>query len=311
RDRSPIDYVGLGLMTAGIASLQYVLERGQREDWFSSPTIVTLTVVAVVALVVFCFKEWYDPRPLVDLRVFTSRAFSAGSAIGIVTGFGLFGTALIIPLFLQNVLGFTATETGMALLPGAIATAISMPIASRLVAKIDGRFLIAGGMLIFACAAWWMGGINQDSGYWNVFWPRALQGFALGFLFVPLSTATLGEIARERMANATGIYTLVRQLGGSLGIAILQFLQQRYQDNAYATLASGVTPANPSVSTYVRDLHGSASQLYSIVMLNATVISYDVVLRLCGIIFVLSIPLVVFLKWRRLTGDAAAMAAAE
>ena len=127
-----------------------------------------------------------------------------------------------------------------------------------------------------------MGGINQSSGYWDVFWPRALQGFALGFLFVPLSTATLGEIAREKMANATGIYTLVRQLGGSLGIAILQFLQMRYPDNAYAALASGVTPANPSVSRYLRDLHGTAAQLYQMVMLNATVISYDMVLRLCG-----------------------------
>jgi DHA2 family multidrug resistance protein len=299
RDRSPIDYTGLALLTAGIASLQYVLERGQREDWFSSTTIVILTVVAVVSLIVFCIKEWHDPRPLVDLKVFKSRAFSAGSTIGIVTGFGLFGTALVIPLFLQNVLGFSATETGMALLPGAIATAVSMPIASRLVAKIDGRAMIAFGMLVFAVSAWWMGSLYQQSGYWQVFWPRAVQGFALGFLFVPLSTATLGEITRERMANATGIYTLVRQLGGSLGIAILQLLQTRYQDNAYATLAAGITPANPSIATYLHDLHGSAAQLYSMVMLNATVISYDMVLRLCGIIFVLSTPLVLLLNWRR------------
>ena len=295
RDRSPIDYTGLGLLTAGVASLQYVLERGQREDWFSSPAIVVLSVVAVVSLVVFCFKEWYDPRPLVDLKVFKSRAFSAGSIIGIVTGFGLFGTALVLPLFLQNVLGFTATETGFVLLPGAIATAVSMPIASRLGAKLDGRAMIAFGLLVFAASAWWMGGINQMSGYWDVFWPRAVQGFALGFIFVPLTTATLAEISRRSMANATGIYTLVRQLGGSLGIAILQLLQTRYQDNAYATLASGVTPSNPNVARFLHDLHGSAAQLYAMVMLNATVISYDMVLRLCGVIFVLSAPLVLLL----------------
>jgi DHA2 family multidrug resistance protein len=141
-----------------------------------------------------------------------------------------------------------------------------------------------------------------------VFWPRALQGFALGFLFVPLSTATLGEIARERMANATGIYTLVRQLGGSLGIAILQFLQVRDADNAYAALASGVTPANPNVAQYLRDLHGTAAQLYQIVMLNATVISYDMVLRLCGIVFVLSIPLVMLLTWRKTAANGPAAA---
>jgi MFS transporter, DHA2 family, multidrug resistance protein len=309
RDKSPVDVLGLGLLTAGVASVQYVLERGQREDWFSSSTIVILTAVAVVSLVVFCWREWHDPRPLVDLKVFKSRAFSAGNVIGIITGFGLFGTALVLPLFLQNVLGFTATETGLVLLPGAIATAISMPVASQLTRRVDGRVMIAFGLLLFAGSAWWMGGINQSSGYWDVFWPRALQGFALGFLFVPLSTATLGEIARARMANATGIYTLIRQLGGSLGIAILQFLQIRYADNAYSALASGVTPANPSVSQYLRDLHGSAAQLYQMVMLNATVISYDMVLRLCGIIFVVSIPLVMLLNWRKTAADAPEAAA--
>ena len=303
RDRSPVDVLGLGLLTAGVASVQYVLERGQREDWFQSSTIVTLTVVAVVSIAVFCYREWYDPRPLVDLKVFKSRAFTAGSLIGIVTGFGLFGTALILPLFFQNVLGFSATQTGFALLPGAIATAASMPLASRLVQRIDGRVLIAFGLIVFAWSAWWMGGFSQEAGYWDVFWPRAVQGFALGFIFVPLTTASLGEVPREKMANATGIYTLVRQLGGSIGIAILQFMQTRYQDNAYATLASGVTTSNPNAMNFLHDLHGSAAQLYSMVMINATVISYDQVLRLCAIIFIVSTPLVMFLGWRNAAAD--------
>ena len=293
RDRSPIDVLGLGLMITGIASVQYVLERGQ---------VVTLTI--------FCVREWRARFPLVDLQVFKSRSFTAGNLIGIVSGFGLYGTALIIPLFLQNVLGFTATQTGLALLPGAIATAVSMIIASRLVARIDGRLLITVGLLIFAAGCWWMGVTNQDSGNWDIFWPRTLQGFALGFLFVPLSTATLSAVSREKMANATGIYTLIRQLGGSLGIAILQFLQTRYQDTAYANLASTVTLGNPNVQQYMNDLHGSATGLYSMVMLNATVISYDGVIRLCGIVFVLSIPLVFLLKPTRSTSGPALPAAA-
>jgi DHA2 family multidrug resistance protein len=309
RDRSPVDVIGLALLTAGVASVQYVLERGQHDDWFSSSTIVILTVVAVTSLVAFCIREWHDPRPLVDLQVFKYRSFSAGSVIGIVSGFGLFGTALILPLFFQNVLGFSATQTGMALLPGAIATALSMPIASRAVQRLDGRAVIAIGLLMFAVSTWWMGDINQYAGYWDVFWPRALQGFALGFLFVPLTTATLGDVVREKMANATGIYTLVRQLGGSLGIAILQFLQTRYQDTAYAALASGVTSANPNVHQYLNDLHGTAAQLYNMVMVNATVISYDEILRLCAVVFVLSTPLVFFLKWTK-TAEAPAAAAA-
>jgi MFS transporter, DHA2 family, multidrug resistance protein len=305
RDKSPVDLIGIGLLTAGLASLQYVLERGQREDWFSSSAIVILVVVAVGSLVAFCVREWRDPRPLVDLKVFKSRSFSAGSLIGIVSGFGLFGTALVLPLFFQNVLGFTATQTGLALLPGAIATALSMPIASRIVGRVDGRALIACGMLMFAAGSWWMGDINQYAGYWDVFWPRVLQGFALGFLFVPLSTATLGDVPREKMANATGIYTLVRQLGGSLGIAILVFLQTRYQDSAYAALASGVTSSNPTVQHYLHDLHGTTSQLYNMVTVNATVISYDGILRLCAVIFVISTPLVMLLKWRGKGGGGA------
>jgi len=312
RDKSPVDFVGLGLLTAGVASIQYVLERGQREDWFQSSTIDVLSVVAIVSLVIFCVRELRDARPLVDLRVFKSKAFSAGSTIGIISGFGLYGTALILPLFFQNVLGFTATDTGMALLPGAIATAISMPIVSRLVGKIDGRICIATGLIIFAIGAWWMGGLTQEAGYWDVFWPRAVQGFALGFLFVPLTTATLGEIARERMANATGIYTLVRQLGGSLGIAVLQFLQTRYQDDDYAQLASGVTAANPNDQSFLQTMHGTPTQLWEMVMRNATVLSYDGVLRLCAIIFVLTLPLVFLLNWKRVTGgDAAPAAMAE
>ena len=309
RDRSPVDVIGLALLTAGVASVQYVLERGQHDDWFSSSTIVILTVVAVASLAAFCIREWRDPRPLVDLQVFKYRSFSAGSVIGIVSGFGLFGTALILPLFFQNVLGFSATQTGMALLPGAIATALSMPIASRAVQRLDGRAVIAIGLLMFAVSTWWMGDINQYAGYWDVFWPRALQGFALGFLFVPLTTATLGDVAREKMANATGIYTLVRQLGGSLGIAILQFLQTRYQDQAYAALASGVTSSNPNVQQYLHDLHGTAAQLYDMVMVNATVISYDGILRLCAVVFVLSTPLVFFLKWAKAPEGNAAPAA--
>ncbi|MBV9408445.1 MAG: MFS transporter, partial [Candidatus Eremiobacteraeota bacterium] len=259
----------------------------------------------------FIVRELRDRQPFVDLRVFASRSFAAGNVIGIVSGFGLYGLNLVLPLFFQNVLHFDAWQTGVALLPGAIATALSMPIASQLSSRVDGRVLIAFGLLIFALSTWWMGGLSQDSGYWDVFWPRAVQGFALGFLFVPLSTATLSEIAREKMAGATGIYTLVRQLGGSLGIAILQLLQTRYQDNAYATLAAGVTPSNPADQHYINDLHGSAMQLYSMVMTNATVISYDIVLRLCAVVFVLSVPLVLLLRWNRAPGGPSAATVAE
>ncbi len=298
RDRSPVDVIGLILLAIGLGSLQYVLERGQTLDWFSSGQIVAFTLVSVVAIVAFVIRELRDSTPLVDLRVFCSRAFSAGSLLGIITGFGLYGTALVLPLFLQNVLGFTPTDAGFALLPGALATALSMPLASSGLKHFDGRVLIAAGLAIFAVGAWWMGGLNQNAGYWDVFWPRALQGFALGFLFVPLTTATLSEVPNAKMANATGIYTLVRQLGGSLGIAILILLQTRFEDAAYVGLAASVTAQNPAIVNGLQHQGLSVDQLYSMVMTNATVISYDMVLRLCGIAFAVSIPLVLLLRGR-------------
>jgi len=251
----------------------------------------------------FVIRELRDKNPLVDLRVFASRAFSAGNVITIISGFGLFGTALILPLFLQNVLGFTPTEAGLALVPGAFATILSLPLASRATRFADGRLLIAVGLGIFAVGAWWMGSLNQDAGYWDVFWPRALQGFALGFLFVPLSTATLSEVPNARMASATGIYTLVRQIGGSFGIAVLLFLQTRFQDTAYAGIASTITLANANVAHAVQHHDLGPIQLWAMVTTNATVISYDMVLRLCGIVFALSIPVVLLLRAKPRSGQ--------
>jgi DHA2 family multidrug resistance protein len=299
RSTNPVDWIGLGLLTAGVAGLQFVLERGQREDWFGSQTICIATAISAISVVMFIIRELRDPQPLVDLTVFQSRSFTAGNVIGVVTGFGLYGSALIMPLYFQNVLGFTAMGTGIALLPGAIATAISMPLASRLMKLIDARTSIAIGLVLFAVGCWMVGGLNQDAALGDTLWPRAIQGFALGFMFVPLTTATLSTISREKMANATGVYTLVRQLGGSLGIAILQLVETRRQDSAYATLASGVTMANQNVANA---LHGVANQtgtltsIWSMVMLNAETVAYNDVFRLCAIVFIVALPSVLLLK---------------
>jgi DHA2 family multidrug resistance protein len=299
RDDSRVDWFGLGIMTAGLASLQYVLERGQHDDWFSSSTIVTMSVIAFVGIAGFIVRELRVSNPLVDLTVFLSRSFAAGNIIGIVSGFGLYGLNLVIPLFLQNVLGFDATLTGLALLPGALATAVSMPIAGRMAKFLDPRASIAAGLAIFATGSWMLGYLSADAGIGDIFWPRVLQGFALGFLFVPLTTATLSSVPRARMSNATGLYTLVRQLGGGFGIAILQLVQQRSEDTHYAVLASGVTAANPAVSALLHgapDVGARLQQLAGIVTLNASVMSYNDVFRLCAVVFVLSIASVFLLS---------------
>jgi DHA2 family multidrug resistance protein len=293
-----IDWLGLGAMTVGVASLQYVLERGQHDDWFSSSTIALLLVLGVFTIGFFIRRELRAPHPLVNLHLFKERSFAAGNLIGVVSGFGLFGLNLVLPLFFQRILGFDAWQTGLALLPGALATAISMPLAARASALTDPRYVIASGLAIFAFSAWWMGDLNQYAGYWDVFWPRAVQGFALGFLFVPLTTATLSGIGRSELASATGISTLVRQLGGSLGIAILQVIQERREATVHTLLSGTVTKANPAVAALLTgpgDHAGTLSQLNGMVAQNAAVISYDYLFRLTGIIFACSIPLVMLL----------------
>ena len=297
--KAGIDWTGLALLTVGLASLQYVLERGEHDEWYSSATITILTVVAIVSLVVFVWKMLRERYPLVQLRVFRLPSFTIGNIIGVVSGFGLFGTALILPLFFQTILGFTAFDTGMALLPGALATAVSMVIIGRINNIVDPRVSIAFGMIVFGYSTWMLGGLTVQAGYWEVFWPRVIQGLGLGFLFVPLSTVSLGDVPIPELAGATGVYTLVRQLGGSFGIAILTTLLTHQTAIAWNVLASGVTQT-----------HGySIGTLTQLVSQQASMISYDYLFRLTAIVFFVCSPLVFFIKVKRRQGGAAAMAA--
>ncbi len=293
KPKGGIDFIALSLLTAGLASLQYVLERGERDDWFQSPTIQLLTCVSVVTLVLFIVKSLRDRYPIVDLAVFKFRSFSVGSFLGVIMGFGLFGTALVLPLFFQSILGFTAFDTGMALLPGALSTAVSMLIIGRIFNRIDGRWSIVFGMVTFAWSTWLLGGLTVQAGYWDVFWPRLIQGFGLGFLFVPLTTIALGDVPIHELAGATGVFTLLRQLGGSFGIAILTTMLTHQTAVAWNVLASGVTQT-----------HGySVPALTGMVAQQSAMIAYDYLFRFCAIVFVAATPLVFLIaKQKRASG---------
>jgi DHA2 family multidrug resistance protein len=286
KPKGGLDIFGLFLLVAGLGALQYVLERGQHDDWYSSPTIVVLTAVAIVGVVWFLVKTLRDRHPLVDLRSFRFREYAIGNVLYVVLGFGLFGSTLIMPLFFQEMAGMTAFETGWVLLPGAIATAISMVIAGRIINRVDSRILIAVGMVLTALSSWMLGFLNQDTGYWNVFWPRVYQGFGLGLLFVPISTVMLAPVPLAEMASASGVSNLVRQIGGSLGIAILTTLLARETAFAWSNLAAGVT-----------SLHGqSVGTLTSLVAQQATIIAYNYDFRIVAVTFFVLLPLVFFMR---------------
>ena len=299
KPKGGIDWIGLSLLTAGLSTLQFVLEQGERDEWFSSRTIQICALVSVVTLISFVVKSLRDRHPIVDLKVFKFRSFSVGSFLGIIMGFGLYGTALILPLFFQSLLGFTAFDTGLALMPGAFSTAVSMLIIGRILNRIDGRWSIVFGTLLFAWSSWMLGGLSVQAGYWDVFWPRLIQGFALGFLFVPLTTISLGDVPVPEMAGATGVFTLLRQLGGSLGIAILTTMLTHRTAIAWNVLASGVTQS-----------HGySIGQLTQMVSQQSAMIAYNYLFRATAIVFVLSTPLVFLIKKpKRLRAPAIAVA---
>jgi DHA2 family multidrug resistance protein len=299
KPKGGLDWLGLALLASGLGALQYVLERGQHDDWWSSQTIVILTAVAAIALVWFLVKTLRDKHPLVDLKVFRFPVFTIANVLVVVTGFGLFGTSLIMPLFFQTMLGMTAFDTGMALLPGAIATAVSMVFVGRLMNKVDARILVGIGIVVFAWSCWQLGYLDQTAGYWDIFYPRLFQGVALAFLFVPMTTVMLAPIPRAELAGATGVSMLLRQLGGSLGIAILTTLLARETAIAWSGLAGGVTQA-----------HGATTAvLMQLMQQQSTLIAYDYLFRLSAIVFLFSLPFVFFMRSPKAAGGAPPQAA--
>lgn len=295
KPKTGLDVFGLVLLSSGLGALQYVLERGQHDDWFDSGLIIALTAVAAITLPWFLIRMLRARYPLVDLRAFRFRGFTVGNVLLCVVGFGLFGTSLIMPLFFQTIMGMTAYGTGLALLPGALSTAVAMPIVPRLMRIIDVRWLLTAGALLFAWSCWALGDLNEVAGYWDVFWPRLVQGAGLGLLFVPLTTVMLADVPRNELASATGVSMLVRQLGGSLGIAILTTLLARETAVAWSALAGGVQQA-----------HGqSVMTLTGMVARSASVIAYDYLFRISAFVFVASVPLMWLLKrYNPITGTA-------
>src|ERR1700730_6877211 len=247
RSAHDIDWLSFGAMGIGLASLQYVLSRGQREDWFDSNTIVTLTVVTVLALAYFIRQQWRAVHPFVNLRVFRSVSFATGSVVTVVSGFGMYAVKLVTPLFFHGPLGLSAYNAGLYLVQGAVATAISMILVGELTKRFDARAVIALGLVLFIIGAWMMGDLTAAAGYWDLWWPRILQGVGLGFLFVPLTVATLAGVAPKNMSDATGIATLVRYLGGNIGIALLQVLQVRRAAQVQDAMAGSAVLSNVSV----------------------------------------------------------------
>lgn len=222
-----IDFFGIGLLAVGLSCLQYVLEEGQQDDWFNDPVIVRLTIISCVCLSIMLWWE-LSPRnkaPVVDFRVLKNRDLASALFLFISLGFGLYGGTYLFPLFAQDLLGFSPTSTGLALLPGGLGTAVSALICGRILngpkALVDPRILIFFGVTIFLSAMWQLGHLTTAAGEPDVRMALVFRGFGLGFLFTPINNAAYGNIDPKIAQQASGLINLARQLGGSFGIAIL------------------------------------------------------------------------------------------
>jgi len=241
-----IDYLGIALLIVSVGSLQFVLEHGQREDWFDSRVILSLTVLGCVGGAALLWRELTTDHPAIDFRIMRHRQMWVGTVLGVVMGVGLYAMAFTLPVFLQNNLRMTAQQTGIVLLPGALATAISMAVVGKLVNKIDPRLLITAGALIFALAAWQLSLVTGESGASDFFWPLIFRGVGLGLMFVPLTTITLAELSVIELPQGTGLYNFFRQLGGSFGIAGIATLVSRYTVQFRALVGEHVSSADPA-----------------------------------------------------------------
>jgi DHA2 family multidrug resistance protein len=256
RKSSGVDYWGIGLLVLGIGALQIMLDKGQEEDWFGSHFIVTLAILAAIGLVGLIIRELRTDNPVIDLSVLKYRSFAAGTLLMTIVGFVLYGSIVLLPLLMQELLGYTATRAGVTNLPRGLASFLAMPFVGILVAKVDPRKLLASGILLVASAMFMLSRLSLDVGFWNFWWPLMLQGSAFGLVFVPLTTVTNDPIPRERIGNATSIFNLMRNIGASIGISVVTTMQFRKMQVHIHELGKYVTGASTQAQSTIANLRG-------------------------------------------------------
>jgi DHA2 family multidrug resistance protein len=321
QDTDKIDYWGIGLLALWVGALQLALDLGQERDWFSSPFITTLAVVCGIGVIAFIVRELMAKEPVIDLHVFRIRTYSTGVFLMTTLGFVLYGSLVLLPMMLQTLLGYPSLQAGIAMAPRGLGSFIGMPVIGMLIGRVDARKMVAFGLVAGGFTLFWLGHLNLNAGYWDIFWPQFFQGLALSALFVPLTTISMDPIPRERMGNATSLFNLMRNLGGGIGIATTGTLLARNQQQYVNILGAHVTPYSPAAQASfeaarrgfiasgadpVTATQRAYAALFGAVQRQAAMVSFVDLFRLLGGIFLLLLPLVLLM--RRPRGRAAAAA---
>jgi len=311
REKRKLDVLGLCFMSVGLGSLQVMLEKGEQWDWFASPMIRALALSTFINLALFAIRELKIDYPAVNLRIFKDLNFTSGSFLAGVLNIGLFSSLFLMPLLLQQLLGYPAYNSGLALMPRGLAMAIVMPLVGQVYNKVGPRQLVGLGLLANAISFYALSRLSLDVGYWDIFFPQALQGVGFGVIFVALSTAVLSTVERPLLTAASGLYNVTRQVFGSIGIALAATFVTRGEQKYHAILVEHVTNHRDVVPQMVDELlrHVFASGagttgtemeaialLERIVTQQATILSYNHVFALICILYLVSLPLIILVK---------------
>ena len=314
---SQVDWLGIFFLTVGIASLQYILEKGQEDDWFNSSLIITLATTAFLGLYLFIWRELTYKHPIVELRVLKNSNLRIGVILSFIMGFGLFGSTFIIPIYTQGLMGWTAQQAGMLQLPSTLFTAFMMPIVGQLIQRgVPQKYMIAIGMTVFFLYCLFSYHIlGPETSSTDFFWILIFRGFGMGMLSVPVSTMSLSMLKGPQIGQGASFSGMMRQLGGSFGVAMIStfvarqtqvhrkdlvnhldanspLVQQRVHSLASTLIAKG-TPSNAATGAAYRMLDGSLTK-------QATLLSYMDVFLWVGVLFLICVPFVlVFIKKAR------------
>jgi DHA2 family multidrug resistance protein len=305
-----IDWLGIALLIISIGSLQFILEKGQEEDWFNSNLITTLSVICFFGFYFFIWRELVYKHPIVELRVLRDRNLSIGSILSFVLGFGLFGSTFIIPLYTQTIMGWTALQAGMLMIPSTVFTALMMPLVGKLMERgTPMRFLISTGMVIFfiySIMAYYV--LTPNTGSDAFFWILVIRGVGLGLLSIPITTLALSTLKGQQIGQGAALSGMLRQLGGSFGVAIISTYLIRDNQKHRVDLLSNLSVTDPAVQQRVQMLTGgfhakklpldfakkSAEKLLNgMVDVQATILSYMDVFLWIGVMFLVCVPFVI------------------
>jgi DHA2 family multidrug resistance protein len=306
-----IDYIGLGFVALGLGALQIVLDKGQRDDWFESHFIVILTLIAAVSLIFVIFWEWRHKDPIIDLHLFKDRTFAVSNSLMFMLGFALLGSTLLLPLFMQTLLGYTAEESGLALMPGGFTIMLFLPLVGFLLSRYSPRWLLVFGLVVLSGSLFHMAGFDLDIDFRTAAMARVFQAVGMAFLFVPINTAAYAFLPRDKNNAASGLMNLARNVGGSVGISLVTTNLDRSTQRHLNDLSHNLNAANPAFqkmlqsTTQAMQAHGAnavfaTQQAYALIQSTiqrqATMLAYLDDFRLLGISILAMVPLVFLMK---------------